>query len=364
MRGEMSGPPSASIMQRTNWSAGRRFSSGSSYRRRINSPPSSQRLSRWRLKVRLARPRRRRSSRNGLSVATIAAPGARSTVSYCQRWGHSSRSGQAGRSRASSSGEDNAGRVDLPGLPDHAAHAPAQRLPSLSRLCLCSGTPDRGPQNDRDRGAPTHGLEGHSAAGCGRPGPSYDLLPRTPLRVHPAVGLRRDLRYRMRRVQCRRCGVKVEQVPWADGKHTLTKAYMLYLAHWARKLSWQETARSFRTSWDQVGPGGRVRGAVGAGAPATGCDQGHRRRRNCLRPGAQVFDAGLPDRIRLRPLAVGRQERTTRELRGILRPDRRGTGRQDRVRVLGHVAALPGRDRREMSPRRSASWTVSTWWRR
>ena len=36
------------------------------------------------------------------------------------------------------------------------------------------------------------------------------------------------------------------------GKHTLTRAYMLYLAHWARKLSWQETARSFYTTWEKV----------------------------------------------------------------------------------------------------------------
>ena len=34
--------------------------------------------------------------------------------------------------------------------------------------------------------------------------------------------------------------------------HQLTKAYMLFLAHWARKLSWQETAVSFRTTWDKV----------------------------------------------------------------------------------------------------------------
>jgi transposase len=44
----------------------------------------------------------------------------------------------------------------------------------------------------------------------------------------------------------------VEEVPWADGKHSLTKAYMIFLARWARKLSWKETAESFRTSWDQV----------------------------------------------------------------------------------------------------------------
>ena len=61
------------------------------------------------------------------------------------------------------------------------------------------------------------------------------------------------LRYTMRRVACRRCGVvAVEEVPWGDGKRTLTKAYMLFLARWARRLSWKETAESFRTSWDKV----------------------------------------------------------------------------------------------------------------
>ncbi|WP_301101785.1 transposase [Propionivibrio sp.] len=60
------------------------------------------------------------------------------------------------------------------------------------------------------------------------------------------------LLYRMRRIDCRTCGVKVEQVPWGCGKHQLTTAYMLFLAHWARKLSWTETARSFHTSWEKV----------------------------------------------------------------------------------------------------------------
>jgi len=37
--------------------------------------------------------------------------------------------------------------------------------------------------------------------------------------------------YTMRRVDCRRCGaVIVEEVPGGDGKRTLTKAYMLFLA--------------------------------------------------------------------------------------------------------------------------------------
>ena len=48
------------------------------------------------------------------------------------------------------------------------------------------------------------------------------------------------------------CGVVVEKVPWSDGKHQLTRAYMLFLARWARKLSWKETAEAFQTSWDKV----------------------------------------------------------------------------------------------------------------
>ena len=41
-------------------------------------------------------------------------------------------------------------------------------------------------------------------------------------------------------------------VPWGDGKRTLTRAYMLFLARWARRLSWKETAQAFRTSWEKV----------------------------------------------------------------------------------------------------------------
>src|SRR5436189_536105 len=57
----------------------------------------------------------------------------------------------------------------------------------------------------------------------------------------------------MRRVDCRRFQtVLVEEVPWGDGKRTLTRAYMLFLARWARRLSWKETAEAFHTSWEKV----------------------------------------------------------------------------------------------------------------
>ena len=48
--------------------------------------------------------------------------------------------------------------------------------------------------------------------------------------------------------------VVIEEVPWASGKHQFPKVHMQFLAHWARKLSWKETAASFRTSWEKVCP--------------------------------------------------------------------------------------------------------------
>ena len=95
-----------------------------------------------------------------------------------------------------------------------------------------------------------------SAAVCSRchlPAPGYDQLAERRFEFIPLWGFLVFLLYTMRRVKCRRCGiVAVEEVPWGAGKRTLTKAYMLFLARWARRLSWKETAEAFRTSWDKV----------------------------------------------------------------------------------------------------------------
>jgi hypothetical protein len=42
------------------------------------------------------------------------------------------------------------------------------------------------------------------------------------------------------RARCPRCGVHVEHLPWASGKLRLCDAWRLFLAQWARLLSWQE----------------------------------------------------------------------------------------------------------------------------
>jgi transposase len=46
--------------------------------------------------------------------------------------------------------------------------------------------------------------------------------------------------------------VKVEQVPWGDGKHSLTVEYQWYLTAWAKRMSWTEVSEAFRVSWDKV----------------------------------------------------------------------------------------------------------------
>ena len=87
-------------------------------------------------------------------------------------------------------------------------------------------------------------------SGCGKRRRGYDTLAErhfdfVPLWAIPVVFL-----YAMRRVDCPRCGVVVEMVPWASGKSPLTHAYCWFLASWAKTLSWRETARRFRTTWD------------------------------------------------------------------------------------------------------------------
>ena len=87
---------------------------------------------------------------------------------------------------------------------------------------------------------------------CHQPAPGYDHLPERRFEFITFWGFLVFFLYRRRRVNCRQCGVVAEFLPWSDGKHQLTKAYMLFLARWARKLSWKETAEAFHTSWDKV----------------------------------------------------------------------------------------------------------------
>jgi transposase len=89
-------------------------------------------------------------------------------------------------------------------------------------------------------------------SGCGRRGSTYDHLSARRFAFVPLWAIPVFLIYALRRVNCPRCGITVEMVPWAEGKHHLTRAYAVFLARWARRLSWREVGSIFKTSWDNV----------------------------------------------------------------------------------------------------------------
>jgi transposase len=88
---------------------------------------------------------------------------------------------------------------------------------------------------------------------CGKAAPGYDQSPTSrrfefvPLWMIPVTFI-----YCMRRVSCPTCGIKIERVPWADGKSPMTIEYKRFLARWASRMSWKEVSDAFRVSWDRV----------------------------------------------------------------------------------------------------------------
>src|SRR5438445_5099135 len=60
------------------------------------------------------------------------------------------------------------------------------------------------------------------------------------------------LRYRPRRVKCPRCGVRVEDFPWAEPWARVTTSLANAVAGLARELSWQGTARQYGLNWKSV----------------------------------------------------------------------------------------------------------------
>lgn len=89
-------------------------------------------------------------------------------------------------------------------------------------------------------------------SGCRKVRPGYDKLAERKFQYVPLWGIAVFLVYSMRRVNCPKCGVKVERIPWASGKSRLTNSYKWFLADWAKRLSWKETAEVFHTSWEAV----------------------------------------------------------------------------------------------------------------
>jgi transposase len=87
---------------------------------------------------------------------------------------------------------------------------------------------------------------------CGRSGPVYDTQRTRLYEYVPLWGFPVYFKYAPRRVSCPVDGILVERVPWGEGKERMTTTYQIFLAQWAKRLSWLEVATVFRTSWDSV----------------------------------------------------------------------------------------------------------------
>ncbi len=89
-------------------------------------------------------------------------------------------------------------------------------------------------------------------AHCRKVCPGYDTLAQRRWSFVPLWAIPVSFLYAPRRVQCLEHGVIIEHLPWSEGKRPMTTAMIGFLALWARRLSWRETARAFGVSWESV----------------------------------------------------------------------------------------------------------------
>lgn len=88
---------------------------------------------------------------------------------------------------------------------------------------------------------------------CGTLGRVRDRLKRREWKHVPLWGIPVKLVYAPARVKCRECGkVRVERIPWAQGKCRLSVGLIWLLAAWAKLLAWDVAARLFGVHWNTV----------------------------------------------------------------------------------------------------------------
>jgi len=87
---------------------------------------------------------------------------------------------------------------------------------------------------------------------CLTEGPTYDHLPERRFQFVPLWNYPVYLLYAPRRIDCPEHGPTVEAMPWASGKSPVCTVFRIFLAQWAKHLSWTQVARSFGVTWDTV----------------------------------------------------------------------------------------------------------------
>lgn len=88
---------------------------------------------------------------------------------------------------------------------------------------------------------------------CGTPGRVRDRLAVRTWKHAPLWGISVTLTYAPARISCRTCGkVKVEAIPWSEGKGRLSKGLIWLLASYCKLLPWEQVAQLFGVHWNTV----------------------------------------------------------------------------------------------------------------
>lgn len=90
-------------------------------------------------------------------------------------------------------------------------------------------------------------------SGCGRACPGYDRERGRRWRHLDLAGMLLHLRYDTRRVDCPRCGVKIEEVPWADPGSWFTRPFEEHVGYLAQRCDQTTVSAMMRMAWSTVG---------------------------------------------------------------------------------------------------------------
>lgn len=90
-------------------------------------------------------------------------------------------------------------------------------------------------------------------SGCQRPASVYDRSRGRRWRHLDVAGMKLHLQYDSRRVHCRRCGVRVELVPWAEHGSWFTRSFEDQVGYLAQHADQSTVQRLMRIAWSTVG---------------------------------------------------------------------------------------------------------------
>lgn len=91
-----------------------------------------------------------------------------------------------------------------------------------------------------------------TCSGCGKRQKVRDRLKQREWRHVPLWNIPVYIYYRPARIKCEKCGIRVESIPWSNGKSSLSVPLSLTMASWARKLPMNTVSQMFSVCWNAV----------------------------------------------------------------------------------------------------------------